>query len=363
MKKEYDVVIVGAGLTGAIWAWKLYRQGAKVLVLEKTNHPGGLCWSEKIEGIEVHKYGCHIFHTDRKEIWDTINQVAQFDPFCLQIKAKTGGRVWSLPFGLSLFQELWGLTDPGEVISKLESQRFKGDPSNLEEKALSMVGQDIYQGFIKGYTEKQWGKPCAELPESIITRLPIRYTWDTSYFNDRYVGIPTLGWTDFIKKLLSGAEVRYMEECTKNTVQPYLSAGTAVIWTPGIDEYHEFCLGPLEYRHVFHVHDILEIPNFQGCPVMNYPDPHIPWTRIVEHKWFSRRSGDTKKTIITKEYSGDRLGQKAYPIPTQTNLRLYNQYRDIPIPGGLHFIGRLAEYRYLDMNQIIEECYDTEILW
>lgn len=347
--KKYDILIVGAGLAGAMIAYK--NRGKRILVIEKSPRIGGFCYTEKWGDIDIHKFGCHIFHTSRREIWDWVNSIAPFIPYNFNLKANYDGKIYSLPFSLDTFYELFGVYDPekAEELIKEETDAYKningGLIRNLEDKAISSVGYTVYSKLIKGYTEKQWGKSCKELPESIINRLPVRFSFNTNYFNHLYQGIPENGYTDFISKLFGDSEIIYNCPFKKE----YEDLADEIYYSGPIDEYYDYQYGKLDYRSISHEHIILDKPNFQGCAVMNYTDLETPWTRIVEHKHFTGK--ESPKTWITKEYPGK--GEKAYPIEDEKNKSLYNKYRSIP--SNINFIGRLGEYRYYNMNDLIEK--------
>ena len=337
--KEYDFLVVGAGLFGAVFACEMTKKGKKCLVIDKRKHLGGNVYCKEIEGIQVHQYGPHIFHTNDKGIWDYVNQFADFNHFIYSPIANYKGKLYNLPFNMNTFYQLWGVTTPEEAQQIIEKQiKESGITSakNLEEQALSLVGCDVYEKLIKGYTEKQWGRPATELPSFIIKRLPLRYTFDNNYFNDRYQGIPIGGYNVIIENMLKGIET--------NTV----------VYTGKIDEYFGYCFGELEYRSLRFETEVLEIENFQGCAGMNYTDAETPYTRIVEHKHFE--FGKQKHTVITKEYSQnwDREKEAYYPVNNSVNQELYTKYKEKSSAlKNVIFGGRLAEYRYYDMHQVI----------
>ena len=358
--KKYDYIIIGAGFFGAICAYELTKQGKLVLVLEKRNHIGGNCYTENVQDIEVHKYGPHIFHTNEKWIWDWINQFAEFNNFKNSPIANVNGKMYSLPFNMYTFNQLWGVTTPEEAQAKIEEQKYKGPITNLEEQALSMVGKDIYEKLIKGYTEKQWGKKCTELPPSIIKRLPVRFTWDNNYFNDKYQGIPIGGYTQIFEKLLSGIEIQYNVDYLSN--KDYFNQITNhVIYTGPIDAFFDYSLGRLEYKSVsWRSIYYNEINNFQGNAVINYPNQNIPYTRVIEHKHFDNRNQNG--TFISYEYPQEynHSTEPFYPVNDDINNKRYNAYKNLaPQEKNITFGGRLAEYKYYDMHQIIASAYKT----
>ncbi len=355
---EYDYLIVGAGLFGAVFAYEAKKAGKKVFVVEQRSHIGGNIYTEEIQGIQVHKYGAHIFHTNNTEIWNYVNQFAEFNRFTNSPVANYKGELYSLPFNMWTFNKMWGCLTPEEAKAKIEKQRIEAGitkPQNLEEQAISLVGKDIYEKLVKGYTEKQWGRPCDQLPSFIIKRLPVRFTFDNNYFNARYQGIPIGGYTKMIQNMLEGIEVRlnvnYLEE--KETLD---SLAEKVIYTGPIDEYFQYRLGALEYRSVRFETEILDVPNYQGNAVVNYTDSETPWTRIIEHKWFD--FGEQEKTVISREYSSEWQtgGEPYYPINNEKNEELYQEYKALALSETKAlFGGRLGEYKYYDMDQVIEK--------
>lgn len=356
----YDFLIVGSGLYGAVMARQLKDAGKSVLVLEKRDHIGGNCYTENIEGINVHKYGAHIFHTNNKHVWNYINQFAEFNRYTNSPIAIYGGKVYSLPFNMYTFNKIWGVRTPEEAEKKLAKQILDAGivkPKNLEEQAISLVGKDIYKKLIKGYTEKQWGRSCKELPPEIIKRLPVRFTYDNNYFNALYQGIPIGGYTKMIENLLDGIEVKLGVDYLKEKEIYDKIIKEKIIYTGPIDAYYEYKLGNLEYRSVRFEHEIINIPNYQGNAVVNYTNKSVPYTRIIEHKWFEFDINKTKKTVISKEYSSEwNVGDEPYyPINDDKNMKLYNQYKELADQSKrVIFGGRLGEYKYYDMDQIIE---------
>ncbi|MDY3108639.1 MAG: UDP-galactopyranose mutase [Lachnospiraceae bacterium] len=359
--KKYDYVIVGAGLYGAVFAHEAASKGKSVLVLEKRSHIGGNVYTEKVEGISVHKYGAHIFHTNNKEVWDYVNQFAAFNRYTNSPVANYKGDLYSLPFNMYTFNKMWGVVTPGQAEAKIaeQKQEIQGEPKNLEEQAIALVGRDIYEKLVKGYTEKQWGRDCRELPSFIIKRLPVRYTFDNNYFNALYQGIPVGGYTKLVENLLEGIEVRldtdYLAE--KET---YDAMAEQVIYTGPVDAYFGYSLGTLEYRSVRFEQEIMDISNYQGNAVVNYTDRETPWTRIIEHKWFEfgkdENGKELPKTVISREYSSEwKPGDEPYyPVNDEKNNGLYEQYRQMADrEEKVCFGGRLGEYKYYDMDAVI----------
>lgn len=356
--KEYDYLIVGAGLFGALFAHKAIQAGKKVLVIDKRSHIGGNLYTEKVEGINVHKYGAHIFHTSNKEVWDFVNSIVEFNRFTNSPIAYYKGKLYNLPFNMNTFYALWGTRTPEEARQKIEEQIMAAhvtNPQNLEEQAISLVGKDIYEILIKGYTEKQWGRKATDVPAFIIKRIPVRFTFDNNYFNDNYQGIPIGGYTNFIRKLLAGAEIKCNIDYNKHRYD-FTDCAHKIIYTGPIDEYYDYCFGKLEYRSLRFEEEILDIPNYQGNAVVNYTEAEIPYTRIIEHKHFE--FGTQKKTVISKEYSLDwKEGvEPYYPINNERNNTLYQKYKEFAEKEkNILFGGRLAEYKYYDMHQIVEK--------
>lgn len=357
----FDYLIVGAGLFGAVFAHEAKSRGKSVLIIEKRPHIAGNVYTEPIEKINVHKYGAHIFHTNNKKVWDYVNQFATFNRFTNSPIANYKGEIFSMPFNMYTFNKMWGVVSPDEAkeIINRQKKEITGQPKNLEEQAISLVGRDIYEKLIKGYTEKQWGRKCEELPPFIIKRLPVRFTYDNNYFNALYQGIPMGGYTNLVKNMLEGVEVRLNEDYLKNK-QEYDEMAKKVIFTGPIDEYFNYIYGNLEYRSVRFENEILDLPNYQGNAAVNYTDSEIPWTRIIEHKWFEfglDENGDSiPKTVISKEYSSEwTLGDEPYyPINDQKNNTLYQQYKELAHKeNNVIFGGRLGEYKYYDMDAVI----------
>jgi len=352
----YDYLIVGAGLFGAVFAYNAHRAGKNVLVIDKRPHIGGNAYSEEIEGIHVHKYGAHIFHTDSDEVWEFMNRFCRFNRFTNCPIANFHGRLYPLPFNMHTFYQLWQITDPAKVEEKLlEQRRAAGisEPRNLEEHAIYQVGTDVYETLIKGYTEKQWGRPCSELPADILKRLPVRLTFDNNYFDSLYQGIPIGGYTQMIAHMLEGVEVLLETDYRKNR-QKFENIAEKTIYTGPIDEYFGYQYGALAYRTVYFETELLDIPNFQGNAVVNYTDRETPWTRIIEHKWFDYHR--QPKTVISREYSTAwELGMEPfYPINDEANTRLYEKYRALAATQPrVIFGGRLGSYLYCDMNTTV----------
>lgn len=358
---RYDYLIVGAGLYGAVFAREAKRRGKTVLVLEKRPNIGGNVYTEQVEGIHFHKYGAHIFHTNNRKVWDYVNQFVDFNRFTNSPVANYKGELYSLPFNMYTFNQMWGVVTPQEAEAKLEQQRqeITGEPRNLEEQAIRLVGRDVYEKLVKGYTEKQWGRDCKDLPAFIIKRLPVRLTFDNNYFNALYQGIPVEGYTKMVANMLDGIEVRlgvdYLAE--KET---YDALADRVVYTGPIDAYFGCKLGNLEYRSVRFEHELLDMPNFQGNAAVNYTDRETPWTRIIEHKWFTfgkdEQGNDLPKTIISREYSSEwKPGDDPYyPVNDSKNEALYQQYKALAQQEeNVIFGGRLGEYKYYDMDAVI----------
>ena len=360
--KKYDYLVVGAGLYGAVFAQQAKEKGKKVLVIDKRPHIAGNVYTEDVEGIHVHKYGAHIFHTNNKEVWDYITKFAEFNRFTNSPVANYKGELYSLPFNMYTFNKMWGVVTPEEAAAKIEEQKkeITGEPKNLEEQAISLVGRDIYEKLVKGYTEKQWGRDCKDLPAFIIKRLPVRLTFDNNYFNALYQGIPIGGYTKLIEKMLEGIEVRLNVDYLENK-EELDKLAEKVIYTGPIDAYFDYKLGTLEYRSVRFENEILDKPNFQGNAAVNYTDRETPWTRIIEHKWFEfgkdENGNDLPKTVISREYSSEwKLGDEPYyPVNDTKNSTLYEQYKALAeAEDNVIFGGRLGEYKYYDMDKTIE---------
>jgi UDP-galactopyranose mutase len=353
---QYDYLIVGSGLFGAVFAHEAKKKGKKCLVIDKRNHQGGNVYCEQVEDINVHKYGAHIFHTNDKEIWDYVNQFVEFNRYTNSPVAFYKDEVYNLPFNMNTFQQLWGVRTPEEAQNKIEEQvKASGikDPKNLEEQAISLVGIDIYEKLIKGYTEKQWGRKATELPAFIIKRLPVRFTYDNNYFNDKYQGIPIGGYNKLIEGLLDGIEVRLEVDFFAQR-EEFTQIADKIVFTGKIDEFYNNQFGSLEYRSLKFETKTLDQANFQGNAVINYTESKIPYTRIIEHKHFE--FGTQKKTVITYEYPDEwSLGKESYyPVNDDKNNAIYNQYKSLSEKDkNVIFGGRLAEYKYYDMHQII----------
>lgn len=353
---NYDYLIVGAGLFGAVFAHEMKKKGKKCLVIDKRKHSGGNVYCENVEGINVHQYGAHIFHTNDKEIWDYVNSFVEFNRYTNSPMANYEGKLFNLPFNMNTFYQLWGVKTPKEAQSKIFEQVDKlniSSPSNLEEQALSLVGKDIYEKLIKGYTEKQWGRKATELPTFIIKRLPVRFTYDNNYFNDKYQGIPVGGYNKLIDGLLEGIEVQLGIDFFKNR-EKLMEVADKIVFTGKIDEFYDFKFGELEYRSLRFEHEVLNEENFQGNAVINYTAFDVPYTRIIEHKHFE--FGTQPKTVITKEYPAKyEKGKEAYyPVNDERNMELFKKYRDLAKEETkVIFGGRLAEYRYYDMHQVL----------
>ncbi len=359
--KEYDYLVVGSGLYGAVFAREAVKKGKKVLVIDKRDHIGGNVYTEDVEGIHVHKYGAHIFHTNDKRVWDYVNSYAVFNRFTNSPVANYKGELYSLPFNMYTFNKMWGVNTPEEAKKKIEEQRkeIQGEPKNLEEQAISLVGRDIFEKLVKGYTEKQWGRDCKDLPAFIIRRLPVRLTFDNNYFNALYQGIPVGGYTKLIRNLLEGIEIRLSEDYLSKR-EYYDSLAEKIVYTGPIDAYFDYSLGTLQYRSVRFETELLDIPNFQGNAAVNYTDRETPWTRIIEHKWFEfgkdENGNDLPKTVISREYSSEwRPGDEPYyPVNDERNQTLYQKYRELSLKEeNVIFGGRLGEYKYYDMDQVI----------
>lgn len=358
----YDYLIVGAGLYGAVFAHEAVKRGKKVLVVDKRAQVAGNIYTKAIEGIHVHIYGAHIFHTNDKKIWDYITRFAEFNRFTNSPVANYKGELYSLPFNMYTFNKMWGVVTPEEAKEKIDQQKREAgidEPTNLEEQAISLVGTDIYEKLIKGYTQKQWGRPCDQLPSFIIKRLPVRFTFDNNYFNALYQGIPVGGYTKMIENLLRDVEVRLNVDFLKQRDE--LSAlADKIIYTGAIDAYYDYRLGELEYRSVRFETEILDKPNFQGNAAVNYTDADTPWTRIIEHKWFEFgkdiNGNELPKTVISREYSSEwKVGDEPYyPVNDEKNSKLYQEYKKLADhERKVIFGGRLGEYRYYDMDQVI----------
>ncbi len=363
---KYDYIVVGSGLYGAIFAHEAKAKGKSVLVVDKRPNIAGNVYTEKQEGINVHMYGAHIFHTNDKRVWNYITQFAEFNRFTNSPVANYKGELYSMPFNMYTFNKMWGVVTPEEAAAKIEEQKkeITGEPKNLEEQAISLVGRDIYEKLVKGYTEKQWGRDCKELPAFIIKRLPVRLTFDNNYFNALYQGIPIGGYTKMVENLLDGIEVRLNTDYLEHKAELDALADK-VVYTGPIDAYFGFKLGTLEYRSVRFENETLDIPNFQGNAAVNYTDRETPWTRIIEHKWFEfgkdEDGNDLPKTIISREYSSEwKAGDEPYyPVNDEKNGQLYAKYKELADKEtGVIFGGRLGEYKYYDMDTTIASVLD-----
>ena len=359
----YDYLIVGAGLYGAVFAREAVDHGKSVLVIDKRPHIAGNVYTEQVEGIHVHKYGAHIFHTNDKTVWDYVNRYAVFNRFTNSPVANYKGKLYSLPFNMYTFNQMWGVTTPAEAAAKIEEQRreITGEPRNLEEQAISLVGRDIYETLVRGYTEKQWGRDCKDLPAFIIRRLPVRLTFDNNYFNALYQGIPIGGYTKLAANLLAGIEVRLNTDYFINRGE-LSGLARKTVYTGPIDAYFDYFAGCLEYRSVRFETELLDVPNFQGNAAVNYTDRETPWTRIIEHKWFEfgrdENGNELPKTVISREYSSEwKPGDEPYyPVNDAKNGALYAQYKELADKErNVLFGGRLGEYKYYDMDKVVEQ--------
>ena len=370
MNKQYDYLIVGAGIYGATFACMAHRHGKRCLVIDKRNHLGGNIYCENIEGINVHKYGAHIFHTSNKKVWDFVNSIVEFNRYTNSPIANYKGKQYNLPFNMNTFYQMWGVLTPAEALAKIKEQRQEAlakmrsegatEPRNLEEQAQVLIGKDIYEILIKGYTEKQWGRKCSELPAFIIKRLPVRFVHDNNYFNDRFQGIPMGGFNKLIDGMLEGVETKLNTDFFDDH-QHWESIADKILYTGKLDEYFDYKLGKLEYRTVRFEEEILDMPNYQGNAVMNFTDAEVPYTRIIEHKHFEMFGDDVykcPKTVISREYSTEwKEGMEPYySVNDEKNMSLYQQYRALADqePNLIHG-GHLAEYKYYDMAPIVEK--------
>jgi UDP-galactopyranose mutase len=362
MEKKYDYLVVGAGLYGAVFAHEAKAAGKSVLVIEKRPHIAGNVYCEDVEGIKVHTYGAHIFHTNNTEVWEYLNQFTTFNRFTNSPVANYKGELYSLPFNMYTFNKMWGVVTPQEAMARIEEQKAEmagKEPANLEEQAISLIGRDIFEKLVKGYTEKQWGRECKDLPAFIIKRLPVRLTFDNNYFNALYQGIPTGGYTKMVENMLDGIEVllntNYLEDKEK-----WNAMADKVIYTGPIDAYFDFSLGYLQYRSVRFETELLDMPNFQGNAAVNYTDRETPWTRIIEHKWFTfgkdEDGNDLPKTVISREFSSEwKPGDEPYyPVNDAENGALYGKYKELADKEEkIIFGGRLGEYKYYDMDAVV----------
>lgn len=371
--KQYDYLVVGAGLFGSVFAYKAKQAGRKCLIIDRRPHFGGNIYCEKVEGINVHKYGAHIFHTSNKTVWDFVNSIVEFNRYTNSPVANYKGKLYNLPFNMNTFYQMWGVTTPAEAIAKIEEQKAEAvahmkeqgvtEPRNLEEQAQLLIGKDIYEALIKGYTEKQWGRKCTELPAFIIKRLPVRLVFDNNYFNDKYQGIPIGGYNVLIEHLLEGVETRL--NCDFFANREELSAlADKIVFTGAIDEFYNYQFGKLEYRTVNFETEVLNTPNYQGNAVVNYTEKEIPYTRIIEHKHFEMFGTEVDtcpKTVISKEYSSEwkEGSEPYYPVNDEKNNSLYLKYKELANKEtNVIFGGRLAEYKYYDMHHIVEKALE-----
>lgn len=367
---DYDYLVVGAGLFGSVFAQQVHSHGKSVLVIDRRSHVGGNCYTKKIEGINVHEYGAHIFHTNNKAVWDYVNNYAQFNRYTNSPVANYKGEIYSLPFNMYTFNKMWNVVTPEQAKCKIEEQKKNAQidvPKNLEEQAISLVGKDIYEKLIKGYTEKQWGRDCKDLPSFIIKRLPVRFTYDNNYFNALYQGIPIGGYTKMIEKILDGMEVRLDTDYFEHA-EEFNCIAKKILFTGPIDRFFDYKLGALEYRSVRFEKKILDTPNFQGNAVVNYTDKETPWTRIIEHKWFEfgkdENGNELAKSVISHEYSSEwKPGDEPYyPVNDEKNNKLYEEYKKLSLVAGVRnkflFGGRLGDYKYYDMDRTIGEAIE-----
>lgn len=373
MLEHYDFLIVGSGLFGATFAYRAHKAGYKCLVIDKRPNPGGNVFCENVEGINVHKYGAHIFHTSNKQVWDFVNSFVEFNRYTNSPVANYKGRLYNLPFNMNTFYQMWGVTTPEEAQTKIDEQKASAvaalngrEPANLEEQALTLVGKDIYEALIKGYTEKQWGRKCTELPAFIIKRLPVRLVYDNNYFNDKYQGIPVGGYNRLIEGLLEGIECRTGVDFFENRKELEACADK-IVFSGQIDEFYNFCFGKLEFRTVRFEQETIDKPNYQGNAVINYTERGVPYTRIIEHKhfeMFGQGVYDVPKTVISKEYSTEWTEgmEPYYPVNDARNNELADKYRALAAQEkNVIFGGRLAEYKYYDMAPIIERALSISI--
>lgn len=373
---DYDYLVVGSGLFGSVFAYRARMAGKRCLVIDRRPHIGGNVYCDRIEGINVHKYGAHIFHTSNKQVWDFVNHIVEFNRYTNSPVAKYKDKLYNLPFNMNTFYQMWGVTTPEEAKIVIDEQRRSAvehlksigvaEPRNLEEQALSLVGNDIYERLVKGYTEKQWGRKCTDLPAFIIKRLPVRFIFDNNYFNDKYQGIPIGGYNKLIDGLLDGVEVRL--GCDFFTDRSYWeSLADNIVYTGAIDEYYGYRFGKLEYRTVRFETEVLDIPNYQGNAVVNYTEQNVPYTRIIEHKhfeMFGQEIYNCPQTVISKEYSTEWQDgmEPYYPVNDEKNNKLYSQYKVLADnEANVIFGGRLAEYKYYDMAPIVEQVLKVKI--
>ena len=368
MKKQYDYLLVGSGLFAGVFAYYAKKAGKTCLVLEKREHAGGNIYCENIEGINVHRYRAHIFHTRNKEVWNFVNGLVEFNRYTNSPVANYKGEMYNMPFNMNTFSRMWGISTPEEAKKIINEQRkvIKGEPKNLEEQALALVGQDVYEKLVEGYTRKQWGRECKELPSFIIKRLPLRYTYDNNYFKDPYQGIPKGGYTRIIKKLLEGVQVCLKTDFFANR-EELTAQADKILFTGMIDEFYDYCYGELEYRSLRFETEVLDMGNYQGNAVVNYTDYEVPYTRIIEHKHFE--FGTQPKTVITREYPAawEKGKEPYYPINDPKNDELFDKYERRALEEkNVLFGGRLGMYRYMDMDKVIEEALnmaETELTY
>ena len=359
---QYDYLIVGAGLTGAVFAHEAKKIGKKCLVIDRRDHIAGNVYTEEVEGINVHRYGAHIFHTSMKDVWGYVNQFAEFNNYVNSPIANYKGEIYNMPFNMNTFSKMWGVVTPAEAKAKIQEQidaEGIGEPQNLEEQALSLVGRDVFEKLVKGYTEKQWGRDCKDLPASIIKRLPCRFTYDNNYFNDRFQGIPMGGYTKMVANMLEGVEVRTGVEY-KDLIAEQPDIADRVVYCGPIDSFYDYSLGQLEYRSLRFETEVLDEADHQGVAVMNYNEREVPYTRVIEHKHFE--FGTQPKTVVTREYPADwKPGDEPYyPINDERNTALYEQYRELADrEGKVVFAGRLGGYKYYDMDKAIAAAFDV----
>lgn len=368
--QHYDYLIVGAGLFGSVFTYEAIKKGKKCLVIDRRPHFGGNLYCENVAGINVHKYGAHIFHTSNKEVWNFVNSIVEFNRYTNSPVANYKGKLYNLPFNMNTFYQMWGVTTPAEAKAKIEEQKAEAialmkergikEPRNLEEQALLLIGKDIYEKLIKGYTEKQWGRKCTELPAFIIKRLPVRLIFDNNYFNDKYQGIPIGGYNVLIERLLGSADVRLDYDFFAHR-EELEAISDKIVFTGAIDEYYRYCFGKLEYRTVRFETEILDIPNYQGNAVVNYTEQEVPYTRVIEHKHFEMFGSDVEncpQTVISREYSSEWAAgsEPYYPVNDEKNNMLYLKYKGLAdMEERVIFGGRLAEYKYYDMHHIVEK--------
>ena len=363
---KYSYMIVGSGLFGATFAHLAHQSGKSCLIIDRRSHVGGNMHCQCMTGINVHQYGPHIFHTKNKTAWDFVNQFVAFNRFTLNPIANYRGELYNLPFNMSTFHQVWGVSTPSEAWTKIQEQRYKGEVTNLEEQALSLVGGDIYERLVKGYTEKQWGRPCCELPSFIIRRLPVRLTYDNNYFNDPYQGIPIGGYNKLMDHLLEGCDVRTNTNFFDGLHESWRGIADRLVYTGKIDDFYEGRFGSLQYRSLRFETETLDMPNYQGVALMNFTDRETPYTRIIEHKHFEMFGDEVyanPKTIITREYPMEYkpgVSEPYYPINDERNMRLYAKYRELAMQEkDVVFGGRLAEYKYYNMDQVIERAMEV----